>query len=82
MRKLRIRYMDIQQLDIPFRSIFIVIIIYVIKINILKVAWWGQSWVNVSLRLFLFGGFSIKLMATESLEFFFIPLRIFFYLGW
>ena len=43
MRKLRIRYMDIQQLDIPFRSIFIVIIICVIKINILKVAWWGKA---------------------------------------
>lgn len=52
--------MDIQQLDIPFRSIFIVIIICVIKINIL----------NVSRQLFLFGGFSIKLMATESLELF------------
>lgn len=62
--------MDIQQLDIPFRSIFIVIIICVIKINILKVAWRGESWVNVSLQLFLFGGFSIKLMATESLELF------------
>ena len=35
--------MDIQQLDIPFRSIFIVIIICVIKINILKVAWWGKA---------------------------------------
>lgn len=30
----------------------------------------GESWVNVSLQLFLFGGFSIKLMATESLELF------------
>ena len=35
--------MDIQQLDIPFRSIFIVIIICVIKINILKVAWRGKA---------------------------------------
>ena len=42
MRKLRIRYMDSQQLDIPFHSIFIVIIICVIKINILKVAWRGK----------------------------------------
>ena len=42
----------------------------------------GESWVNVSLQLVLFGGFFIKLVATESLEFFFIPLRVFFYLGW
>ena len=61
--------MDIQQLDIPFRTTNHYYYLRN-KDQYIKGGMAGESWVNVSPQLFLFGGFSIKLMATESLELF------------
>ena len=56
MRKLRIRYMDIQQLDIHFQHFYCYYYLRN-KDQYIKGGMAGESWVNVSPQLFYLGGF-------------------------